>query len=126
MKQNPNTIMPEKLYSVYTARVSQTGTSDPTWELDYCNIVINGVKLTGSWTRNSTGIYYLRDILGTLEWVPSGRMMSFIGITTPSFVIGARINATTYSLRTYNTAGTLADGILGDASVEIRRYREII
>lgn len=103
-------------YKVYTALVSQTGTSAPT------SIVLeNTLGVTLTWNRSSTGLY-----IGTATAGFSVNK-TFVNATLDAGhpahkVSGNGVDGNTMQLSTTDGTGTLTDGALAKASVEIRVY----
>lgn len=102
-----------KPYNVYTALVSQSGTSAPT--VNELNNEIGAIV----WTRISTGVYR-----GTL----SGAFISSNTWTTAAFQenLGTgylkRAASSYVEIRTVNTGGSPADSIMNNTPIEIRVY----
>lgn len=107
-------------YKVYTALLSQTGTSAPT----VVNVLENTLGGALVWTRNSTGEYY-----ATLSGAFSGGFSKlafsmtnndYVSTTVTSYRFN-QVNSNTVSLKTY-LGITLTDSLIGTASIEIRVY----
>lgn len=106
------TIALEK-YKVYTALVSQSGTSAPT-------VTVLGDNTIGSisWTRSTTGTY-----VGTLTGVfTNAKTICFINNTVSGSLTLQRSTDNTVTLTTADLTGTLLDGRLNNNSIEIRVY----
>lgn len=105
-----------KPYKVYTALLSQTGTSAPV-----ATVLQNTLGYTITWSRSSTGIY-----IGTLSVggnFPTGKV--FRSISKEFFDGSCNIgydSPTTVQINSVLTAGTLADGKMLETAVEIRVY----
>jgi len=104
-------------YKVYTAILSQTGTSNPTK-----TVFQNTLTGTPSITRGAVGVY---DIELTGAWV-SGKVWLLITNATTGATIAyttiTRTDVDFLTIFTRDNTATLADGILTDASLEIRVY----
>jgi len=108
-------------YKVYSALLTQTGTSDPT-----VTILENTTGLVFTWTRNQVGVYFTNPLPGDL----TKSVINFPLMTNSSDTIfrsgkdwDSKGNNTVFSLRTYNGFGDVpADTQMDKAFVEIRLY----
>jgi hypothetical protein len=113
-------------YKVYTALVSQTGTTAPT-----VVVLENTLGVDITWTYTSTGNY-----AGT---IPSGTFTADAYLTTPSTAVQTAANNINYKVAlridnsdvTYKTlvltslncnSGNLVNSVLGSQPIEIRVY----
>lgn len=103
-----------KPYKVYTALLTQSGTSAPT-----ATVLENTI---GSivWSRTSTG-YYKATLTGAFT---VNKTAVIVGSEDPSYTYGSRrITADEVLLRTYNiSTASFADDILYETTFEIRVY----
>lgn len=101
-------------YKVYTALLTQSGTSVPV-----ATVLENTLGGTVVWTRTSNGIY-----VGTLAGVFTVNK-TFTTNTFGSFSGFAQFSSSsvnTVNINTTNSSGTLTDGLLNGNSIEIRVY----
>jgi hypothetical protein len=107
-------------YLVYSAKISQSGSGNPTVTVKENTLGGAG----GSWQRFNTGYYYFSGN-STLIGIGSNnaRVMVFFtkdyntfGIATASFDSGA------IYINTYNGSGTLTDSLMNGSSIEVRVY----
>ena len=101
-------------YKVYTALLSQSGTSAPV-----ATVLENTLGGTVVWTRNSTGLY-----TGTLAGVFTANK-TFTTNTFGTFSGFAQFTSSsvnTVNINTTNSSITLTDGLLNGNSIEIRVY----
>jgi hypothetical protein len=106
-------------YLVYSAKISQTGSSAPT-----LTVKENTLGGGGLWARFNAGYYYFASnsvLLGI--GANNARVMVFFtkdyntfGTATASFDSGA------VYINTYNGSGVLTDGLMNGSSIEIRVY----
>ncbi len=104
-------------YKVYTALLSQTGTSAPT-----ATVLENTLGGTIVWTRSATGIY-----VGTLSGaftVDKTLTLMNTGHNVNGFEGISRVDADSVKVQTYLNGPTYSDGRLSNsgASIEIRVY----
>jgi lysophospholipase L1-like esterase len=101
-------------YKVYTALLTQSGTSAPV-----ATVLENTLGGTVVFTRSSTGIY-----IGTLTgaFVANKTLTLGVASTHPSFLSMNRVTNDTFSIATENSGGNLTDGLLNDTSIEVRVY----
>lgn len=103
-----------KPYKVYSALLSQSGTSAPT-----ATVLENTI---GSlvWSRTSTG-YYKATLTGAFTL---NKTLVFVGADDPENSYGSRrIDANELLLKTTDSTNTFADDILYFTSIEIRVYQ---
>lgn len=108
-----------KPYKVYTAKLTQTGTSAPT-----VTYTLENTVGTITWTRNSTGTYYATS--SSLFVGPSKCSVSaFFGSFQASGekILGYNADANTCVISTTASNGTVTDGLLSNAFIEIRVYQ---
>jgi hypothetical protein len=112
----PNGSTDFRPYKVYSALISQSGTSAPTAvELE------NNLSGPIVWTRDSAGTYF-----GTLvgAFTASSTMvlltLNYAGTSVTGYAV--RSSADVIMLQTINAANTSVDGKLVSASLEIRVY----
>jgi hypothetical protein len=109
-------------YKSYTARISQSGTNNPTVDI----LFYNNTGLTFSWVRLTNGIYYAQPVgidyskvaifitNGTDGTAPYATVLANSGGGPTGFAIW---------LYTYNSTDSSAtDGELKNTSIEIRVY----
>lgn len=99
---------------VYTAFISQTGTSDPS-----ATVLKNTLGGTVVWTRTVAGSY-----TATLTGVFTGNK-TLVFLTNGSgatFVKGAQLTADSVNIQTFNSSAVLTDAILTNASIRIEVY----
>ena len=103
-------------YKVYTALLTQTGTSAPT-----AIVLENTLGGTLVWSRNSTGQYY-----GTLSGAfPANKVaiLATSGSIHDSFKLsGGRVNDNIVVIISNNSSGAQSDSGISGATVEIRVY----
>jgi hypothetical protein len=101
-------------YKVYTALLTQTGTTAPV-----ATVLDNTLGGTVVFTRSSVGIY-----IGTLTgaFVAGKTITLGVASTHPSFLAMNRVTNDTFSIATENSGGTLTDSLLNGTSIEIRVY----
>jgi len=105
-------------YKVYSALISQSGTSIPT-----AKILNNTTGVTFAYTRNSAGNYM---ITGSSNVFTTDKTAVNCSINTNGSFSNSRmyvysIGAQFFTIETY-TATTATDGIITDAFIEIRIY----
>jgi hypothetical protein len=106
-------------YLVYSAKISQSGTGNPTVTVKESTLAAGG-----TWARFNAGYYYFAanpTLLGI--GAANARVMVFFtkdyntfGIATASFDSGA------IYIKTYNGSGVLTDSLMNESSIEIRVY----
>lgn len=102
-----------RIYKVYTALLTQTGTGAPT-----ATVLENTLGFVPTFTYNGVGIYRLVgtfDITKTIVIFENPSKTS-IDSTTSSYNVGSRVNL--YS----RTGGVLADNMLDHTSIKIEVY----
>jgi len=105
-------------YKVYTAILTQTGTSAPT-----AIILENTLGGTITWSRSGVGLF-----IGTLTGAFTTSKTCFLatlGIVPTSggsIISITRTSMDTILIRTTNSSGSVTDGILDNALIEIRVY----
>lgn len=98
-------------YKIYSGKMSQTGTADPTGNIYNYNTIGPIV-----WTRNATGDYF-----GTLALAfPTTTTQVFISGSELGFVKIKRGSSGTIEILTTDLAGTPSDSILSNTAFEIR------
>lgn len=105
-------------YSVYTALLSQTGTSAPVAISVLENTLGGGI----TWRRNAAGLYvgtFTGIFIDTKTWA-SISLGDYLGGGSNSVSLKRSGNNTMFLFTNRGTAG--ADNILNNASVEIRIY----
>ncbi|MCO6149052.1 hypothetical protein [Flavobacterium sp. NRK1] len=113
-----NLVIDSRPYKVYTALITQSGTSAPT-----VTILENTLSGPISWVYTSTGLY-----TGTLNAAfVLNKTWAFINLGDSSIsgnqVKVSRINTNDLGIRTFNSSNSAADGVLNGASlIEIRVY----
>lgn len=108
----------------YTARITQSGSGDPS------ATVPTGVRAASDylgdivWTRSSTGVY-----VGTLAGAFTQPVICSItqgtdGPVAAAFIQLSRTAASdnTVTLKTFNASGVATDALLGNANIEIKKY----
>ena len=101
-------------YKVYTALLTQTGTSAPT-----ATVLENTLGATIVWTRSNVGIY-----VGTLSGVFTANK-TYTSNTFGSFSGFAQFSSSsvnTVNINSTNSSGSLTDGLINGNSIEIRVY----
>ena len=75
------------------------------------------------WTRNSIG-HYIGTLAGafTSKIVVCSLVQSSFALPSPCFLQIARFNNDTVVIRTFDSSGVLADGILNNASLKIEVF----
>lgn len=99
---------------VYTAFISQTGTSDPS-----ATVLKNTLGGTVVWTRTVAGSY-----TATLTGAFTGNK-TLVFLTNGSgatFVKGSQLTADSVNIQTFNSSAVLTDAILTNASIRIEVY----
>ena len=105
-------------YKSYCIKLTQTGTSAPT-----VTYTLENTVGTITWTRNSTGTYYATS--SSLFVGPSKCSVSaFFGSFQASGekILGYNADANTCVISTTASNGTVTDGLLSNAFIEIRVY----
>lgn len=113
MKQNPNTKMPDKIYKVYTALITQNSTENPIATILHSDIG------TIIWTRDAEGTY-----TGTLTGAFTEEEKIYINIMGYGAVITtgwADINSI-YVLTHNSIDMQVVDNKLYNSAIEIRIY----
>lgn len=105
-------------YKVYSALISQSGTSNPTVT------VLQNTIGTIDVTRNSTGVYYFSSLVFN-GFSSNDKVLVFLlnGQSTTGIYIAQYvppINAV--QLTSLNTSNVVTDTLLNNASIEIRLY----
>lgn len=106
-------------YLVYSAKISQSGTNNPTVTVKESTLAAGG-----TWNRFNAGYYYFASNPTLLAiGASNARVMVFFtkdyntfGIATASFDSGA------IYINTYNASGVLTDGLMNGSSIEVRVY----
>jgi hypothetical protein len=109
--------IPTPSYKVYTAAVSQTGTTAPT--VDY--LLENTLSGSPTWGYYAVGRY---TITLSLAWV-NNKTIVFInpGYIPQGFTVGwERNSSSAITIHVRDSAGNYTDGLLFKASVEVRVY----
>ena len=105
-------------YKVYTAKISQSGTSAPTVDFTLKNTFTNPF----TWNYVSVGKY---TITNTTFDFTSGKTIVFVnpGFLPDSFTVGWEYNSDTQiTIHVKDKTGSYADGLLFGASIEVRVY----
>ena len=105
-------------YKVYTALITQSGTSAPT-----ATVLENTLGGTPTWAYSSTGTFTL-TLTGAFtnnKTTPISEAVTANPAASPSYVRGVRTNANVYTVTTGNGAA-LANGVLVSFLIEIRVY----
>lgn len=103
-------------YTVYTALLTQTGTDAPV-----ATVLQNTLGGEVVWSYDSPG-YYLGTLAGAF---PAGRVVCFLtnGLQTGLLMGVIDTAPNVFSVFSYDAAtSTPTDGIMGEASIEIRQY----
>lgn len=111
------TDIPTPAYKVYTATISQTGTTPPT--VDY--LLENTLSGSPTWGYNNVGMY---TITLSLAWT-NNKTIVFVnpGYLPQGFTVGwERNSSSTITIHVRDTAGNYTNGLLFKASVEVRVY----
>ncbi len=106
-------------YLVYSAKISQSGTGNPTVTVKESTLAAGG-----TWARFNAGYYYFASNPTLLAiGANNARVMVFFtkdyntfGIATASFDSGA------IYINTYNGSGVLTDSLMNGSSIEVRVY----
>jgi hypothetical protein len=99
-------------YLVYTALLSQSGTSAPT-----AVVLENTLGGSISWTYDSEGLY-----IGTLTGAFTYNKTAVIFNTPLGFTASYRSSINTITILTYDESFTLADDMLNNTFLEVRVY----
>jgi len=102
-------------YKLYISNISQSGTSDPSVVTSFTQGLISSI----SWAYISTGTY--EATLSSAELILN---QTFLSISLGNGVLGyysiIRVSTTKFRVLTYNTSGTLTNGMLLDTMIEIK------
>jgi hypothetical protein len=101
-------------YKVYTALLNQSGTNAPV-----ATVLENTLGGTVVWSRNNNGSY-----LGTLNLAFTENKTTILatGGSVFALISGGSNTVNNFSLVVNNSAGSNSDGILSNATIEIRVY----
>jgi len=109
----------QKEYLVYTALVTQTGTSNPT-----VTVLTNELGFTITWEREVAGSYFCAVAIDSFPLTKTFAMIQQTSVTTSDGIqVSIQIDDTQQAeIRTSDFDSTLVDGALLRTSVEIRIY----
>lgn len=103
-------------YKIYTTTLSQSSTSNPT-----VSGTFNQLTSTMTWLRSSAGTYTIQCSANEFSASNTYVYITLSGTSNlGSYVRYTRDSVSTITIYTYNSSDTLTDGILNNASFEIK------
>lgn len=109
-------------YTSYVAKLSQSGTNNPT----VTTVFFNNTGLTFSWVRFTTGIYYAQPVGIDYSKVAVFATNGFDGLAPLAPIAmkagGGPVGSAIWMYTNVTTTGAATDGELNDATIEIRVY----
>jgi len=103
-------------YLKYVGSVSQTGTNNPVVTIKETTLAV-----TPTWTRFNTGFYYWNAI--AYAGLAPSRVLTFFTKdgATAGYGVGY-YDGSGITIKTYNAAGALTDGLMTNSAIEVRIY----